>query len=130
MTYYRKVSDADVERLVNKFIGIEYNIRRRKMKQRTFVECLRYNIKHNWSEGGLFESMVKDDCVKACNKIEQLEAKNEKLKRTMRLHAGDCCSLNNEVDLFHNHWEDAENRVKELERKNKILSERLKHYEP
>ena len=43
------------------------------MKKRTFVECLRYNIEHNWDEGGLFESMTKDDCVKACDKIEQFE---------------------------------------------------------
>ena len=43
------------------------------MEQRTFVECLRYNIEHNWDEGGLFESMTKDDCIKACDRIEQLE---------------------------------------------------------
>ncbi len=30
---------------------------------------------------------------------------------TMRLHAGDCCSLNNEVELFRGHWEDAEERL-------------------
>lgn len=46
-----------------------------------------------------------------------LEAENEKLKRTMRLHAGDCCSLNNEVELFRGHWEDAEKRCGELQRR-------------
>ena len=39
---------------------------------------------------------------------------------TMRLHAGDCCSLNNEVELFRGHWEDAEQRCSELE---KIISD-------
>jgi len=53
------------------------------MKQRTFIECLRYNIEHNWNEGGLFESMTKDDCMKACDKIEQLEVENKQLKRPM-----------------------------------------------
>ncbi len=35
---------------------------------------------------------------------------------TMRLHAGDCCSLNNEVGLFRGHWEDAEERCDELQK--------------
>lgn len=47
--------------------------------------------------------------------IEKLQAENEKLKRTMRLHAGDCCSLANEVDSFRDRWEDAEERCDELE---------------
>lgn len=47
--------------------------------------------------------------------ILELERENEKLRRTMRLHAGDCCSLNNEVELFRGHWEDAEDRCDELE---------------
>ena len=65
--------------------------------------------------------------------IEQLEAENEKLKRTMRLHAGDCCSLANEVELFKGHWEDAEERVKQLElqlkEKDKSLNEPFKKCE-
>ena len=36
---------------------------------------------------------------------------------TMKLHAGDCCSLNNEVELFRGHWEDAEKRCDELQAK-------------
>ena len=47
--------------------------------------------------------------------ILELEAENHKLKLTMQLHAGDCCSLSNEVELFRGHWEDAEKRCEELE---------------
>lgn len=50
----------------------------------------------------------------------------KKLLFTMRLHAGDCCSLNNEVELFRGHWEDAEDRVVELEVENKRLKGLLK----
>ena len=50
-------------------------------------------------------------------RIQELEAENHKLKLTMRLHAGDCCSLNNEVELFRGHWGDAEDRCKELQAK-------------
>lgn len=46
-------------------------------EKRTFVECLRHNIKYNWSEGGLFESMTKNDCLKACTQIEQLQIELE-----------------------------------------------------
>lgn len=52
---------------------------------------------------------------------KKLKAENEKLHRTMRLHAGDCCSLNNEVELFRGHWEDAEKRCDELESEIKRL---------
>jgi hypothetical protein len=48
---------------------------------------------------------------------------------TMKLHAGDCCSLNNEVELFRGHWEDAEERCKELTRENKHLKIWLDQYE-
>lgn len=33
---------------------------------------------------------------------------------TMRLHAGDCCSLNNEVELFRGHWMEEEEENKRL----------------
>lgn len=36
---------------------------------------------------------------------------------TMKLHAGDCCSLNNEVELFRDNWENAEERCDELQAK-------------
>ncbi len=55
-------------------------------------------------------------------KNKKLEVENHKLKLTMRLHAGDCCSLNNEVELFRGHWEDAKERCNELQAK-VILSE-------
>lgn len=42
---------------------------------------------------------------------------------TMKLHAGDCCSLNNEVGLFKSHWDDAEERCDELEKENKKLEQ-------
>lgn len=41
---------------------------------------------------------------------------------TMKLHAGDCCSLNTEVELFRGHWADAEERCDELQVK-LLLSE-------
>jgi len=53
--------------------------------------------------------------------ILELEAENHKLKLTMQLHAGDCCSLNNEVELFKGHWDDAEDRCAELEKESKDL---------
>ena len=43
-------------------------------EKRTFTECLRYNIEHNWNEGGLFEEMTKNDCLSACKKLAQLQA--------------------------------------------------------
>jgi hypothetical protein len=48
---------------------------------------------------------------------------------TMKLHAGDCCSLNNEVELFRGHWEDAEERAKQLELQLKEKDELLFAYE-
>lgn len=48
---------------------------------------------------------------------------------TMKLHAGDCCSLNNEVELFRGHWEDAEEEVGKLQKENKRLEIRLDMYE-
>ena len=50
-------------------------------------------------------------------RVRELEAENHKLKLIMQLHAGDCCSLNNEVGLFRGHWEDAEDRCDELQAK-------------
>ncbi len=32
--------------------------------------------------------------------VKNLEKENEGLKRAMRIHAGDICSLNNEVEMF------------------------------
>lgn len=58
-----------------------------------------------------------ENCMMCQGEIKQLEAENHKLKLTMQLHAGDCCSLNNEVELFRGHWGDAEDRCKELQAK-------------
>lgn len=55
---------------------------------RTFVECLRHNIQCNWDEGGLFESMTKDDCLKACDTLEQLQAKNKKALEIIEQYGG------------------------------------------
>lgn len=60
--------------------------------------------------------------------ILELEAEITKLKLTMELHAGDCCSLNNEVELFRGYWEDAEKQCDELYIKNKKLTEILVEY--
>lgn len=70
-----------------------------------------------------------DKIVKLRVENRKLNAENEKLKSTMRLHAGDCCSLNNEVELFRCHWEDAEERIVELEVENKRLKSLLKEKE-
>ena len=56
---------------------------------------------------------------------QELLAEVEKLRRTLRLHAGDCCSLNNEVELFRGHWEDAEQRCKELEKEIEVQKRRV-----
>ena len=61
-------------------------------------------------------------------RIRELKAENKKLKTTMELHAGDCCSLNNEVELFRGHWEDAEERCDELQKRNEALEELLVCY--
>ena len=48
---------------------------------------------------------------------------------TMQLHAGDCCSLNNEVELFRGHWEDAEERCDELQKAlQKIVDCDIRHF--
>lgn len=57
-----------------------------------------------------------EEAAKVVETFEELQVKNKQLKRTMRLHAGDCCSLSNEVDLFRSHWEYAEERVDRLEK--------------
>ena len=57
--------------------------------------------------------------------LEDARKEIEKLKRTMRLHAGDCCSLNNEVELFRGHWEAAEEREEELYTENQRLRKAL-----
>lgn len=75
---------------------------------------------NNYRETNRYEEGLGD-------RILELEAENEKLKRTMRLHAGDCCSLNNEVELFRSHWEGAEDRCKELEDKNNELIAKCGH---
>ena len=56
--------------------------------------------------------MHTDKIVKLKAQVKELEAENHKLRLTMQLHAGDCCSLNNEVELFRGHWEDAERSCK------------------
>lgn len=60
-----------------------------------------------------------------CDNCVYLEAENEKLKRTMRLHAGDCCSLSNEVDLFRGHWEAEEEISAELQTKLKAAEKEI-----
>lgn len=74
-----------------------------------------------------YEEAMIDRVLKFEAKVKELEAEIEKLKRTMRLHAGDCCSLNNEVELFRGHWEEAEERCKELENKNNELMAKCGH---
>lgn len=56
--------------------------------------------------------------------IKELKAENRKLRQTMQLHAGDCCSLNNEVELFRGHWDDAEERCNKLEEALKLTISR------
>ena len=54
------------------------------------------------------------------NKLKQ---ENTKLLATMKLHAGDCCSLSNEVDMFKDHWDEAEERNTALLEENAKLKE-------
>jgi len=67
------------------------------------LQCPGYHI----NKDGLYEIKKLCDCL-------------DTTITTMKLHAGDCCSLNNEVGLFRGHWDDAEERCKELE---KIISD-------
>ena len=60
---------------------------------------------------------MKQEDIRNKDIISQLRERIRKLEATMRLHAGDCCSLNNEVELFRGHWGDAEDRCKELQAK-------------
>lgn len=55
-----------------------------------------------------------DKIIKLKAKVKELEAENHKLKLTMQLHAGDCCSLNNEVEVFRSYWEEEEQENKRL----------------
>ena len=66
----------------------------------TALQCPSYKI----SEKDLYEIKKLCDCL-------------DTTISTMRLHSGDCCSLNNEVELFRGHWEDGEKRCKELQAK-------------
>lgn len=49
--------------------------------------------------------------------IADLQKQIAGLQFQARLHAGDCCSLNNEVELFRGHWEDAETQCDLLQKK-------------
>ena len=55
-----------------------------------------------------------DDFCYACS-VKDKEIK--KLKLTMKLHAGDCLSLSNEVDQMRGHWEAEEEITAELQRR-------------
>ena len=66
----------------------------------TVLQCPEYEI----NEKGLYEIKKLCDCL-------------DTVISTIKLHAGDCCSLNNEVELFKGHWEDAEERCDELQAK-------------
>jgi len=64
-------------------------------------------------------------------RVAELEARLKASEENMRLHAGDCCSLNNEVELFRSQRDDAhdelataDERVKELEGELKDAEER------
>ena len=78
----------------------------------THLQCPNYKI----SEKDLYEIKNLCDCL-------------DTTITTMKLHAGDCCSLNNEVELFRGHWEDAEERIKQLELQLKEKDELLFAYE-
>jgi len=69
----------------------------------TALQCPGYRI----NEKDLYEIKKLCDCL-------------DTTISTMQLHAGDCCSLNNEVELFRGHWEDAEEENKRL---NKVISD-------
>lgn len=74
----------------------------------TILQCPGYKI----NEKELYEIKKLCDCL-------------DTTISTMKLHAGDCCSLNNEVELFRGHWEDAEEDCKLAEERCKELQRRL-----
>lgn len=72
-----------------------------------------------------YEEAMIDRVLEFEAKVKELEVENHKLKLTMQLHAGDCCSLNNEVELFRDNWEDAERNCGLAEEKCKELQAKL-----
>ena len=73
----------------------------------TALQCPGYKI----NEKDLYEIKKLCDCL-------------DTIISTMKLHAGDCCSLNNEFGLFRGHWEDAEERCEKLEKALKLTIDR------
>jgi len=63
-------------------------------------------------------------------KAAELEAENEKLKKTLELHAGDVCSLHTEIDVLtgeHKFQDEAQNeRITKLEAENEKLKYTIK----
>lgn len=55
------------------------------------------------------------DYARLQEQVETLTRKNERLENTLKLHSGDVMSLNNEVELFRSHWNDAEARAEAAE---------------
>ncbi len=52
------------------------------------------------------------------DKCEKLQAELDTLKRTMQLHAGDICSLNNDLDFFTCKSQEEEDRADQLQDEN------------
>lgn len=53
--------------------------------------------------------------TEAADTITAQAAEIERLRAHIHLHAGDTNSLNNEVELMRDHWQDAESRLSALE---------------
>lgn len=52
--------------------------------------------------------------VKDANMLREAAAEIERLRSHIQLHAGDTLSLDNEVTLMRDHWQEAEETIKEL----------------
>jgi len=61
-------------------------------------------------------------------KNKELQAERDKLLRTMNLHVGDICSLNNDVEYFRGLKEEAEDIECKIQAENKWLRKSLKQY--
>jgi predicted nucleic acid-binding Zn-ribbon protein len=49
------------------------------------------------------------------DKLHKAADEIEKMRSHIKLHAGDTLSLDNEVNLMRDHWQEAEARIRELE---------------
>jgi chromosome segregation ATPase len=69
----------------------------------------------NYADGADHPNSPRAEIARLQEQVETLTRKNERLENTLKLHSGDVMSLNNEVELFRSHWNDAEARAEAAE---------------